>query len=315
MEEIIRTHALTKRYGDTKAVSDLSLSVRKGEIYGFIGLNGAGKTTTIRMLLGMISPSSGTLHIAGSTVSADQTKLWQKIGYMVEAPAHYPNLTVSENLELTRRLRLLPDRQSVDRIIVKLGLTRYTNVKAKNLSQGNQQRLGLAKALIHDPEILILDEPTNALDPAGIVEIRNLLTDLSRQNGVTVFVSSHILGEVARFSSRIGIIHDGCLITEMDTPELNRRCRKKLTIGVQDPQEALKILDETGISAGIDTHNLVQSTDDRAIEHPERITELLVKHHLSPFHIATEQEDLEAFFLRTISNTNNHESVPVNTVG
>jgi ABC-2 type transport system ATP-binding protein len=209
ISEIIRTDNISKHFRDVRAVSDMSLCVRKGEIYGFLGLNGAGKTTTIRMLLGMIRPTSGAAFINGTKVSADNTELWKHIGSLVEIPFSYPELTVRENLEMFRRLRFLQDKKVVDLIIHKLKLGAYADRKAKNLSLGNNQRLGLAKALIHDPEILILDEPANGLDPAGIFEIREMLCDLTVNNGVTIFISSHILSEISRFATRIGIIHEG----------------------------------------------------------------------------------------------------------
>ena len=169
---------LTKRFGDVTAVNDLSLNIRSGEIYGFLGLNGAGKTTTIRMLLGMINPSAGSVSLFGIKVQPNQRSIWQRVGYLVETPHAYPDLTVRENLEIVHRLRHMTDAGAVQRVIEELGLTQYANRRARNLSLGNAQRLGLAKALIHRPDLLILDEPANALDPAGIVEIRNLLRGL-----------------------------------------------------------------------------------------------------------------------------------------
>ena len=188
MDDIIKTVKLSKHYGDLMAVSDMSLNVRKGEIYGFLGLNGAGKTTTIRMLLGMIRPTSGSSFIYGKKVFADNHELWKNIGSLVEIPYSYPNLTVYENLDIILRLRFISDKSSIDKIIAKLKLGAYKEIKAKNLSLGNAQRLGLAKALIHNPEILILDEPTNGLDPAGIFEIRELLKDMAANHGITFFI-------------------------------------------------------------------------------------------------------------------------------
>src|SRR3989339_695856 len=183
MNDVITTEKLSKRYKDVLAVSEISLNVRKGEIYGFLGLNGAGKTTTIRMLLGMINPICGSSFINGQKVHPNNTSLWKEIGYLVEIPYSYPDLTVKENLEIIRRLRFISDKTVVSSIIDRLKLTQYANRKAKNLSLGNAQRLGLAKALIHNPNILILDEPTNGLDPAGIYEIRELLNDLAKNQG------------------------------------------------------------------------------------------------------------------------------------
>ena len=238
METIIKTENLSKNYGDLKAVSEVSLEVKKGEVFGFLGLNGAGKTTTIRMLLGMIRPSSGVSYISGQKVHANNNKLWEKIGYLVEVPHSYGNLTVRENLEIIRRLRLLKDKNSVARIIKILELNRYENRKAKNLSLGNAQRLGLAKALIHNPEILILDEPTNGLDPAGIHEVREMLIDLAENQGVTIFISSHILGEISKFCTRIGIIHNGKLVQEFNANKLNSLCEKNLLIQTKDLKAA-----------------------------------------------------------------------------
>ena len=217
METIIATGQLTKRYGKVLAVDGVSLNVRKGEIYGFLGLNGAGKTTTIRMLLGMIKPTAGTAYICGKKTNAGNYRLWEQVGYMVETPHAYPDITVTENLEISRRLRGISDTNAVKNVMEKLQLTQYKDRKTKTLSLGNAQRLGLAKALIHNPAILILDEPANGLDPAGIVEIRLLLLDISQNKNVTVFISSHILGEISRLAARIGIIHEGRLLEEIET--------------------------------------------------------------------------------------------------
>ena len=200
--EVIRTKNLTKSFGDVLAVDDVSLNVEEGEIYGFLGLNGAGKTTTIRLLLGMIKQNSGSKKLFGKKIDRS-TSVWNDVGYLVETPHSYPDLTVTENLELIRRYRKLPDSKPVNEIILKLNLTEYKNRKAKHLSLGNNQRLGLAKALIHNPKLLILDEPINGLDPAGIVEIRELLTDLAHNHNTTIFLSSHILSEISKLAARI----------------------------------------------------------------------------------------------------------------
>jgi ABC-2 type transport system ATP-binding protein len=198
---VIATDALTKRYGDVVAVQGLSLHVEPGEIYGFLGVNGAGKSTTIRMLLGLIQPSGGRVDLFGTRVRRGVGQVWGRVGYLVESPTAYPELSVRENLEVVRRLRGVADPRSVARVVQRLGLARYADRPARSLSSGNLQRLGLAKALLHEPELLILDEPANALDPAGVVEVRELLRALAEERGVTVFMSSHILGEVARLAT------------------------------------------------------------------------------------------------------------------
>jgi ABC-2 type transport system ATP-binding protein len=300
MDAIIRTENLTKRYRDVLAVSEISLNVNRGEIYGFLGLNGAGKTTTIRMLLGMISPNSGTAYINGKKVAGGNTALWREVGYLVEIPYSYPNLTVRENLEMVRRLRFIDDKHSVDVVIEKMKLTQYTNRKTKNLSLGNAQRLGVAKALIHKPAVLILDEPANGFDPEGIYEIRELMTDLAKNHGVTIFLSSHILGEISKFATRIGIIHQGALIQELNTPELEKLCRKRLQLNTRNNQLALKVLAKQGLEA-FETHDhLIEIPNEEMLRNPESVTKLLVEYGVAPFHLNVVEEDLESYFLRTI---------------
>jgi ABC-2 type transport system ATP-binding protein len=300
MEEVIRTENLTKEYKDVTAVSGISLNVRKGEIYGFLGLNGAGKTTTIRMLLGMINPSSGGAFINGKKVRSGSTDLWKDCGYLVEVPYAYPELTVRENLEIIRRLRLIPDINAVDSVMHKLKISRYADRKARNLSLGNAQRLGLAKALIHNPAILILDEPANGLDPAGILEIREMLSDLALKHGITVFISSHILGEISRFATRIGIIHNGVLIQEINTLQLEQICQKRLKINTADNNAALAILLQNGIIATGTPDNMLEIRDRASIDNPENIAKILVSHQVPPSHLVVAEEDLESYFLRTI---------------
>lgn len=300
MEKIIRTDRLTRHYGMVQAAIDISIEVKKGEIYGFLGLNGAGKTTVIRMLLGMIRPTSGTSYLFDRKVTSNGGNLWNKVGYMVEIPYAYPDLTVRENLEIIRRLRHLSSRETVSRIIDQLQLGEYANRKARQLSLGNAQRLGLAKALIHRPELLILDEPANSLDPAGIFEIRKLLTRMAHDEGVTIFISSHILGEIAKFATRIGIIHEGHMLQELDTETLEKLCSKRLTLDCANRDEAVKFLSERGFNLSITGAGIMEILDDRAVEHPEEIASLLVSSGNPPRLLKVEEEDLETYFLKTI---------------
>ncbi len=300
MEDVIRTEKLSKHYKEVLAVSEISLNVRKGEIYGFLGLNGAGKTTTIRMLLGMIRPDHGTALINGIRVHPSNAQIWNEVGYLVEIPYAYPDLTVRENLEIVRRLRLIPDKNAVASIIDRLNLTQYANRKAGKLSLGNAQRLGLAKALIHNPSILILDEPANGLDPAGIYEIREMLRDLAANQGVTIFISSHILGEISRFSTRIGIIHNGSLVQEMNTSQLELLCRKRLLIKTTDNTMAKSVLSGRGILVEECPGDILEILNDDLINHPSDLATLLVDCMLPPSMLHVVEEDLESYFLRTI---------------
>ena len=216
---VITTNGLTKRYGKVTAVEGLDLEVSKGEIYAFLGRNGAGKTTTIRMILGLIRPLAGEVRVFGHHVHAGRTEWLRRIGSLVETATAYPNLTVRENLDLHRRLTGAP-APAVSDFIERLGLGAAADRRAGHLSLGNKQRLALARALVHAPELLVLDEPANALDPAGIVEIRELLRSLADDKGTTVFVSSHLLVEVAHLADRIGIVRDGRLVEELDRTQL-----------------------------------------------------------------------------------------------
>jgi ABC-2 type transport system ATP-binding protein len=300
MVEVIKTDNLTKHYGEVRAVDDISLSVNKGEIYGFLGLNGAGKTTTIRMLLGMINPTAGSASLNGKKVNAGSYGLWENVGYLVETPYSYPELTVRENLEIVRRLRGMGDKRSVDTVMEKLRLTSYRDRKAKELSLGNAQRLGLAKALIHDPCILILDEPSNGLDPVGIVEIRELFRDMALNHGVTIFISSHILGEISRLATRIGIIHQGRMVQEMNADQLSHLLHKRLIIDARDQKAALERLLKEGYTANVSKDGHLEIKDESAIAKPEAISTLLVNAGIPPTLLRVDEEDLESYFLRAI---------------
>ena len=300
MDSVVAVSGLTKPYGDVVAVDNLSLHIRPGDIYGFLGLNGAGKTTTIRMLLGMVRPTSGTAKIFDQKVHATSQDIWSRVGYLVDVPSAYPDLTVRENLEVTRRLYHIADPRAVDRIMEVLALGSYANRCARTLSHGNAQRLGLAKAIIHDPELLLLDEPASGLDPAGIVEVREMLLALARERGTTVFMSSHLLDEVARLATRIGIIHEGRLLEELDTAQLERHLRPRLLIDARDREAARMTLVGAGSSVKAGEDGTLEVDRDRAIERPDEVSSLLVKAGVPPTLLHVKQESLEAHFLRMV---------------
>ncbi len=297
MNYAIETNGLAKSYGRVRAVDSVSLRVKPGEIYGFIGLNGAGKTTTIRMLLGLVRPSAGTVKVLDEPVGPNGRGPWRRVGHLVESPAAYPELTVRENLEIARRLHCIADANATLRVVESLGLAPYADRKAGALSTGNLQRLGLARALLHEPELLILDEPANGLDPAGVVEIRDLLAQLARDKGVTVFMSSHILTEVDRLATRIGIIHQGRLIEELDAEKLEALRSHRLVVEARDLKAAHAVLAKAGY-APTTTDNMLVVTATRAIDAPEEVATLLVAAGTPPSRLAVEQEDLEGYFLR-----------------
>jgi len=304
---VVRTVALSKRYrGGVLALDRAELRIERGEIYGFLGLNGAGKTTAIRLLLGMISPTAGHAELFGQRVRAEATDLWRRVGHLVEGATAYPGLTVRENLEVARRLQGARDQGAVNRTIEKLGLREYADRPARTLSMGNLQRLGLARALLHDPELLILDEPANGLDPAGVVEIREFLRTLARERGTTILMSSHILTEVDRLATRIGIVHRGRMIEEQSADELERRRNRRLNIGARN----LAVADTALRKAGFDPQPvrdadppLLELREPTALDAPDSVARLLVEAGAPPTHLAVAQEDLEQHFMRLTSNT------------
>lgn len=308
MNYALETTHLSKRYKDLHAVKDLSLSINKGDIYGFIGLNGAGKTTTMRMLLGMIQPTKGKCHILGQRVDRKNVHIWNQVGYIVEEPHAYPELTVKENLQIIHKLRSVEDPYAVDRAMQQLQITKYAHVKAKNLSLGNFSRLGIAKAILHNPKILILDEPTNGLDPAGIVEIRNFLKQLACHNETTIFISSHQLEEIAKIATNIGMIHEGRLIHEIKSKQLNKQLNKQLIIDTINNQKALHKLLAEGYEAQFMQDQSIKISSKEAIQNPEKISRFLVYNHTPPKKLVVHEEDLESYFLRMIDRRGSRSS-------
>ncbi len=304
VDTAIATRGLTKRYRDVLAVDALDLDVRRGEVYGFLGRNGAGKTTTIRMLLGLIRPSAGDVTVLDRRIASGETAVFGKIGYLVETATAYPNLTARENLDIQRRLTGAPPAAVADAIAL-LRLEPYADRRAGKLSLGNKQRLSLARALLHSPELLVLDEPANALDPAGIVEVRDLLRTLATERGVTVFMSSHILAEVAHIADRIGIVHEGRLIEELDREELAAKARPYVDVRVSDPERAVALLHEAGFA------DIEPSTEDAAVglrvfdarDRASEIARLLVGAGLELTALTPAHEDLESHFLRLTGGT------------
>ena len=219
---VIRVSGLTKRYGDLSAVDDVGLEVNAGEVYALVGLNGAGKTTLIRMLLGMVRPSSGSVSVAGRPVT--DRSVWADVGYLVETPSSYPDLTVRENLEIARRLRMMPGHRAVDDALDRFDWDRMRGRRRGPCRWATRSGSGWPR-LLHHPQILVLDEPVNGLDPAGVVEIRELLVGLARDDGVTILLSSHLLSEVTRVATRIGVLHHGRLIEARSRPAAHREAQ------------------------------------------------------------------------------------------
>lgn len=293
----LAVHGVSKCYGPVVALDDVTLDVKAGEIYALLGLNGAGKTTLIRILLGMVHPTRGRVEL-GHRSTADRS-VWADVGYLVETAVAYPELTVVENLEVVRRLRRLKSRTAVDEAVELFGLGPCANRRARELSLGNAQRLGLAKAMLHRPTLLLLDEPVNGLDPAGVVEVRTLLTNLSREHGTTILLSSHILAEVSRLATRIGVLHQGRLIDELATAELGSRVSRYLEIDAEDQAAAARLLRDMGLAV-TQLAGMLRVTDAYAVQHPDSVVTALVQGGAAPTRLAVVEEDLERYFLRLV---------------
>lgn len=298
-EVVLTARGLTKRYGAVVAVRDLDVEARAGEIYGFLGRNGAGKTTTIRLFLGLIRPTAGEVRLLGHAVGTDANRVLGHVGFLVESATAYGNLTVRENLELHRRVHGAP-AGAVSEAIDRMWLGAYADRRADRLSLGNKQRLSLARALLHHPRVLILDEPANGLDPAGIVEVRELLRSLA-DSGTAIFMSSHILGEVGQLADRVGLIHEGRLLEELDRAALRTKTRPYLEVRVDDPVRARALVGEAGFEAIELVEDGLRIFDDGA-RAPD-VARRLVAADLALEALIPGQEDLEHYFLRRTGET------------
>ena len=292
---LIETRGLTRRFGVQLAVDALNLSVPAAGVYGFLGPNGAGKTTAIRMLLGLIQPNAGEVWLFGQPLLTNRYSLMRRVGALVETPSLYPHLTGRENLEVTRRLLGAPGKL-IDLALETVRLTKDANRRVREYSLGMRQRIGLALALLNKPDLLILDEPTNGLDPAGIHEMRDLIRHLPRESGMTVFLSSHLLSEVEQIASHIGIIHEGRLLFQGTLSELQSKQQTELTVGVKQLDRAIECLKLAGWTVQRRADELL-TVSARSSDDAVRINSLLVDQRLEVFHLALAQGSLEDIFL------------------
>ena len=242
-DTVIETKQITKVYGEQTAVNRVDLHVRKGRIYGLLGRNGAGKTTIMKMILGLTSITSGEADIFGKNVKGNEKQVYHRIGAIIETPGFYPNLTGTENLEIFAKLRGTTKPRAVKEALEVVGLPYRDKKTFSKYSLGMKQRLGIANAILHDPELLILDEPTNGLDPIGIAEVRDFIKDLSVERGKTILISSHILSEISLLADDIGIINNGVLLEENSMAALEKKNGKYILLQVSDTAKAALILE------------------------------------------------------------------------
>ena len=290
----IETRNLTRTFKNITAVKNLNLQMPYQSVYGFLGPNGAGKTTTIRMLLGLIKPDQGTVQVMGQSMTRNNLEIFRKIGSLVEMPSLYPHLTGEENLEITRRMLDLP-RANIAHVLRVVHLQDARQRIVKGYSLGMKQRLGLALAMLGDPELLILDEPTNGLDPAGIHEIRDLIREMPKTSGVNVFLSSHLLSEVEQMATHIGIIHEGEFQFQGTLAELQAHYAPQLTLQVSARDEIFAMLQSNGYSVQKNNGHLQVS-----IENPtqaESINRLIIDHGFQIQQSYIKQPNLEDIFM------------------
>lgn len=295
MEYIVQTENLSKSFGKEQAVSNINLKIRKGEIYGFLGPNGAGKTTTIRMLLGLMKPSSGTIKIFQKDVTKDRINILAKVGSLVENPSYYPHLTAYENLEALRKILGVP-KSRIDEVLAIVRLKDAANKKVKGFSLGMKQRLGIAASLLHNPELLILDEPTNGLDPSGIIEIRNLIKRLPTEYGMTIIISSHLLSEIDQMATQVGIVSKGKMIFQDSIEAMRKSAQPKVFIKVSDAEKGWRSLVAHGIKA--EHKDGLISLDECSDEKVAHIVQILVQEGILVYRVEEEKRSLEDIFLQ-----------------
>ena len=246
---VLKTYNITKKYGEQLAVDNVNMTIKKGDIYGFIGQNGAGKTTLIRLITGLIHKSGGEIELLGANEENELNKARTMVGSLIESPSFYTNMTARENLEVSRLVRNIPGKKCIDEVLELVGLKDVEKKKVKNFSLGMRQRLGIANALMGNPKLLILDEPINGLDPMGIVEIRELLKKINKEKDMTILISSHILSELSELATTYGIISNGKLIEEITAKQLSKKCRQYIDLKVDNTARAVILLErELGIS-------------------------------------------------------------------
>lgn len=295
MEYILTTDNLTKIYGEKRAADAVSLHIKKGDVYGLIGRNGAGKTTILKMICGLSTPTSGSVTFRGKT-GAELTSEMNKIGSLIESPGLFPKMSAYQNIKIKCILYGKNDDEYIKSLLKQVGLENVGKKPAQSFSLGMKQRLGIALALVGDPEFIVLDEPINGLDPQGIAEMREIIHNLSKERGMTVIVSSHILDELAKVADAFGIINNGKLIDEFTSQELQYRCNKYVLLKTDDVDKSVKVISDMGISS----YEMLENGNIRINEEVEDTSKLIAKlvgEGIAVYELSTIQGTLEQYYL------------------
>ena len=302
---VLKTYNITKKYGEQLAVDNVNMTIKKGDIYGFIGQNGAGKTTLIRLITGLIHKSSGEIELLGVNEENELNKARTMVGSLIESPSLYTNMTARENLEVSRLVRNIPGKKCIDEVLELVGLKDVEKKKVKNFSLGMRQRLGIANALMGNPKLLILDEPINGLDPMGIVEIRELLKKINKEKDMTILISSHILSELSELATTYGIISNGKLIEEITAKQLSEKCRQYIDLRVDDTARAVILLER---ELGISDYEVLEDSNIKVFSNLDNVGEinsLLSRSGIIVESISVKGENLEEYFMNKVGGVLN----------
>ena len=302
---VLKTYNITKKYGEQLAVDNVNMTIKKGDIYGFIGQNGAGKTTLIRLITGLIHKSGGEIELLGANEENELNKARTMVGSLIESPSFYTNMTARENLEVSRLVRNIPGNKCIDEVLELVGLKDVEKKKVKNFSLGMRQRLGIANALMGNPKLLILDEPINGLDPMGIVEIRELLKKINKEKDMTILISSHILSELSELATTYGIISNGKLIEEITAKQLSEKCRQYIDLRVDDTARAVILLER---ELGISDYEVLEDSNIKVFSNLDNVGEinsLLSRSGIIVESISVKGENLEEYFMNKVGGVLN----------
>ena len=302
---VLKTYNITKKYGEQLAVDNVNMTIKKGDIYGFIGQNGAGKTTLIRLITGLIHKSGGEIELLGANEENELNKARTMVGSLIESPSLYTNMTARENLEVSRLVRNIPGKKCIDEVLELVWLKDVEKKKVKNFSLGMRQRLGIANALMGNPKLLILDEPINGLDPMGIVEIRELLKKINKEKDMTILISSHILSELSELATTYGIISNGKLIEEITAKQLSEKCRQYIDLKVDDTARAVILLER---ELGISDYEVLEDSNIKVFSNLDNVGEvnsLLSRSGIIVESISVKGENLEEYFMNKVGGVLN----------
>ncbi|MBE6023407.1 MAG: ABC transporter ATP-binding protein [Cellulosilyticum sp.] len=301
MDAIITTNELSKQYKKVFSVKDIDLKIPQQEVYGFLGPNGAGKSTTLKMILGLVTPTKGEIEVLGKKLThKNRLEILKEVGSLIESPSYYGHLTGKENLKILQTLRGVPEK-NIDKVLSIVRLEREKDKRVSQYSLGMKQRLGLAAALISFPKLLILDEPTNGLDPAGIQEMRELICNLPKQYGMSIVVSSHLLSEMDQMAHTVGIINHGELIFQDKLEVLHQQSSSQMAIRTLDNQSAMMVLKKQGIKVDYKEEYLVIPVNQD--EEVRKVSQLLYEENVPPIRIEERKKSLEAIFLELTGKT------------